>query len=54
MLVQRGGMHTWVNKGDAPAVMAASIVLPRRRVPCATPVDVDGKLLHTHYPTNAK
>jgi uncharacterized cupin superfamily protein len=43
VLVQRGGMHTWLNKGKVPAVMAAVLI-------DATPVEVAGKTLHTHYP----
>ena len=43
VLVQRGGMHTWFNKGKVPAVMAAILI-------DATPVEVGGKVLHTHYP----
>jgi uncharacterized cupin superfamily protein len=43
VLVQRGGMHTWLNKGAVPAVMAAILI-------DATPVEVAGKIMNTHYP----
>jgi hypothetical protein len=43
VLVQRGGMHTWLNKGAVPAVMAAVLI-------DATPVEVAGKIMNTHYP----
>ena len=43
VLVQRGGMHTWMNRGTVPAVMAGILV-------DALPVNAGGKLLHTHYP----
>jgi hypothetical protein len=42
-LVNRGGMHTWMNRGSTPVVMAGILI-------DATPVEVDGKVLHTHYP----
>ena len=41
-LVQRGGMHTWVNKGPDPCIMAGVLI-------DATPVTVNGKALHTVY-----
>jgi quercetin dioxygenase-like cupin family protein len=43
VLIQRGGMHNWVNNGSVPAVGAAIMV-------DAKPVDVDGKELRTVYP----
>jgi uncharacterized cupin superfamily protein len=46
VLVQRGGMHTWLNKGTVPAVMAAVLI-------DATPVEVGGKVLHTHFPDSS-
>jgi hypothetical protein len=36
-------MHTWLNKGTVPAVMAAILI-------DATPVEAGGKVLHTRYP----
>jgi hypothetical protein len=42
-LIQRGGLHTWVNNGSVPAVGAAIMV-------DAKPVEVDGKELRTVYP----
>jgi quercetin dioxygenase-like cupin family protein len=42
-LVQRGGIHTWLNRGTEPAVMAAVLI-------DATPVEAGGEVLHTHYP----
>jgi uncharacterized cupin superfamily protein len=44
VLVQRGGMGTWLNRGNVPAVMAAIFL-------DATPVDAGGKVLHTDYRT---
>ena len=43
VVVQRGGMHNWVNKGTVPAVMAAVLV-------DAMPVVVDGKELRSCFP----
>jgi uncharacterized cupin superfamily protein len=43
VLIQRGGMHNWVNNGSVPAVGAAIMV-------DAKPVEVDGKELRTVYP----
>jgi hypothetical protein len=44
VLIQRGGLHTWVNNGSVPAVTAAVMV-------DAKPVEVDGKELRTVYPS---
>lgn len=41
--VNRGGMHTWINRGRNPVVMAEILI-------DATPVQVGGQVLHTHYP----
>jgi hypothetical protein len=41
--VQRGGIHTWMNRGTTPAVMASVLI-------DALPVEVGGKILHTQYP----
>jgi uncharacterized cupin superfamily protein len=43
VVIQRGGMHTWVNKGTAPAVMAAILI-------DAKPVVVNGKEMRTCFP----
>ena len=43
VVVQRGNMHTWTNKGIVSAVMAAVLI-------DATPFEADGKTLRTHYP----
>src|SRR5260370_6898821 len=43
VLIQRGGLHTWVNKGSVPSVGAAVMI-------DAKPVEVDGKELGTVYP----
>ncbi|MBV9065229.1 MAG: cupin domain-containing protein [Methylobacteriaceae bacterium] len=43
VLIQRGGMHNWVNRGTEPAVMAAILI-------DATPVEVGGRVLRTEYP----
>lgn len=42
-LVQRGGIHTWMNRGTVPAVM---VVVETD----ATPVEAGGKVLRTQYP----
>ncbi|MSQ27454.1 MAG: cupin domain-containing protein [Dehalococcoidia bacterium] len=39
VVVQRGTIHNWVNKGPAPCVMAFILI-------DAKPVDVGGKVLH--------
>ena len=43
VVVQRGGMHNWVNRGSVPAVMAAVLI-------DATPVVVAGREMRTAYP----
>jgi uncharacterized cupin superfamily protein len=43
VFIQRGGLHTWVNKGSVPSVGAAVMI-------DAKPVEVDGKELRTVYP----
>jgi uncharacterized cupin superfamily protein len=43
--IQRGGMHTWMNRGSVPAVMLGVLM-------DATPVEVAGKVMHTHYPAD--
>jgi quercetin dioxygenase-like cupin family protein len=42
VVVQRGTMHTWVNNGPAPCVLAAILI-------DATPVTVAGQDLHTQF-----
>ncbi len=44
VFINRGGLHTWVNKGSVPSVGAAVMV-------DAKPVEVDGKELRTVYPS---
>ena len=43
VLVQRGGMHTWTNKGTVPCVMAGILV-------DGIPVEMYGKTTHTYFP----
>ena len=43
VVVQRGTMHTWVNKGSVPAVFAFILI-------DAKPAEVNGEELRTHYP----
>jgi mannose-6-phosphate isomerase-like protein (cupin superfamily) len=43
VLLQRGTIHTWVNKGSVPAVIAAIMI-------DAKPVEVDGKELRSVFP----
>ena len=43
VVLNRGGLHTWVNKGSVPVVMAVVMV-------DAKPVEVNGKELRTQYP----
>jgi hypothetical protein len=43
VVVQRGTMHTWVNNGPAPCVIAAILI-------DAKPVTVAGQDLRTHFP----
>ena len=47
VLIQRGGLHTWVNKGSVPSVGAAVMI-------DAKYVEVDGKELRTEYPAQQK
>jgi quercetin dioxygenase-like cupin family protein len=42
VVVQRGTVHTWINKGTVPAVFAFILV-------DATPAEVNGELLRTVY-----
>jgi len=39
VLVQRGTIHNWVNRGATPCVIAFVLI-------DAKPVEVDGKVLH--------
>ena len=41
VLVQRGTIHNWVNKGKEPCVIAFSLI-------AAKPVEAGGKTLHAH------
>ena len=41
VLVQRGTVHNWVNKGSAPCVIAFALI-------SAKPVSAGGKTLHAH------
>ena len=47
VFINRGGLHTWVNIGSVPAVIAAIMV-------DAKPVEVNGKELRTVYPSQQK
>jgi uncharacterized cupin superfamily protein len=47
VFINRGGLHTWVNKGSVPSVGAAVMI-------DAKYVEVDGKELRTEYPTQQK
>jgi hypothetical protein len=42
-MIQRGTLHTWVNKGSVPAVIAFILI-------DAKPVEINGKELHTVFP----
>jgi uncharacterized cupin superfamily protein len=44
VLLNRGMIHTWVNKGSVPAVMAVIMI-------DAKPVEVNGKVLGTVFPS---
>ncbi len=44
VLLNRAGLHTWVNNGSVPAVMAAIMI-------DAKPVEVNGKVLSTVFPS---
>jgi hypothetical protein len=43
VVVQRGTVHTWVNRGSVPAVTAFILI-------DATPAEVAGKQLRTLFP----
>ena len=43
VVVQRGTIHTWVNKGAVPAVTAFILI-------DAKPVEVNGKEIRTFFP----
>jgi uncharacterized cupin superfamily protein len=43
VVVQRGTIHTWVNRGSVPAVTAFILI-------DAKPAEADGKALRTHFP----
>ncbi|HZC81183.1 MAG TPA: cupin domain-containing protein [Nitrospiraceae bacterium] len=47
IVVQRGTMHTWVNKGSVPAVTAFILI-------DAKPVEVNGKEMRTVFPIERK
>jgi len=47
IFINRGGLHTWVNKGSVPSVGAAVMI-------DAKYVEVDGKELRTVYPPQQK
>jgi uncharacterized cupin superfamily protein len=44
VVIQRGTIHTWVNRGSVPAVTAFVLI-------DAKPSEVDGELLRTIFPT---
>lgn len=46
VVVQRGTIHTWVNRGSVPAVTAFILIDAR-------PAEVNGELLRTHFPAPA-
>ena len=43
IVIQRGTMHAWINRGTAPCVFAFVLI-------DADPVTIDGAALRTHYP----
>ena len=43
VVIQRGTIHTWVNRGPVPAVTAFVLI-------DANPAEVNGQLLRTHFP----
>jgi quercetin dioxygenase-like cupin family protein len=43
VMIQRGTIHTWVNKGSVPAVIAFILI-------DAKPVEINGKEMHTVFP----
>ena len=47
VLIQRGTIHTWVNKGSVPAVIAFILI-------DAKPVEVNGTEMRTVFPTLPK
>ncbi len=47
IFINRGGLHTWVNRGSVPSVGAAVMI-------DAKPVEVNGKELRTAYPPPQK
>ena len=47
VLIQRGTIHTWVNKGSVPAVIASVMI-------DAKPVEVNGTEMRTVFPTLPK
>src|SRR6266481_7026992 len=47
IFINRGGLHTWVNRGSVPSIGAAVMI-------DAKYVEVDGKELRTEYPTQQK
>jgi hypothetical protein len=42
-MIQRGTIHTWVNRGSVPAVIAFILI-------DAKPVEVNGKEMRTFFP----
>ncbi len=47
VFINRGGLHTWVNRGSVPSVGAAVMI-------DAKYVEVGGKVLRTQYPSQQK
>ena len=47
IFINRGGLHTWVNRGSVPSVGAAVMI-------DAKYVEVDGKELRTVYPSQER
>jgi hypothetical protein len=45
VMIQRGTIHTWVNRGSVPAVIAFILI-------DAKPVEVDGKEMRTFFPVS--
>ena len=43
VMIQRGTIHTWVNKGSVPAVIAFILI-------DAKPVEINGKEMHSVFP----
>lgn len=46
VVIQRGTVHTWVNRGSVPAVTAFILIDAR-------PAEVNGEQLRTHFPARA-